>query len=121
MLLQCLSGISQKDIIYGSSYQSFCKKGVFKNFAKFTGKYLCQSLFLHKNAGLPQTCNFFKKEALAQVFSCEFCKVFRNNFFYRTTPVAASVNNTPSALHICFPGKVSQDGSELVVWCCSAK
>ena len=77
--------------------------------------------FLHKNAGLPQTCNFFKKEALAQVFSCEFCKVFRNTFFYRTTPVAASVNNTPSALHICFPGKVSQDGSELVVWSCSAK
>ena len=23
----------------------FCKKGVLKNFAKFTGKHLCQSLF----------------------------------------------------------------------------
>ena len=29
----------------------FCEKGVLKNFAKFTGKYLCQSLFLNKVAG----------------------------------------------------------------------
>ena len=26
----------------------FCKKGVLRNFAKFTGKHLCQSLFFHK-------------------------------------------------------------------------
>ena len=30
----------------------FCKKGVLRNFAKFTGKHLCQSLFLNKVAGL---------------------------------------------------------------------
>ena len=30
----------------------FCKKGVPRNFAKFTGKQLCQSLFLNKVAGL---------------------------------------------------------------------
>ena len=28
------------------------KKGVLKNFAKFTGKHLCQSLFFNKVAGL---------------------------------------------------------------------
>ena len=28
------------------------KKGVLGNFSKFTGKHLCQSLFLNKNAGL---------------------------------------------------------------------
>ena len=34
----------------------FCKKGALRNFAKFTGKYLCQSLFLNKVAGLrPET------------------------------------------------------------------
>ena len=27
-----------------------CKKGVFKKFAKFTGKHLCQSLFFNKVA-----------------------------------------------------------------------
>ena len=29
----------------------FCKKGVFRNFVKFTGKQLCQSLFFNKVAG----------------------------------------------------------------------
>ena len=35
-------------------------------------------------------CNFIKKETLAQVFSCEFCKISKNTFFYRTLLVAAS-------------------------------
>ena len=34
----------------------FCKKGVLRDFAKFTGKHLCQSLFFSKVAGL-QACN----------------------------------------------------------------
>ena len=29
-------------------------------------------------------CNFIKKETLAQVFSCEFCEISKNTFFYRT-------------------------------------
>ena len=33
--------------------------------------------------------NFIKKESLAQVFSCKFCKISQNTFFYRTPPVAA--------------------------------
>ena len=63
----------------------FCKKGVLGNFAKFTGKHLCQSLFFNKVAGLRpatllkkklwHTCNFIKKDTLAQVFSCEFCEI----------------------------------------------
>ena len=43
---------------------------------------------------LPQACNFFKKEALAQVSSCEFCEISKNTFFYRTPLVAASVDPT---------------------------
>ena len=36
-----------------SSHQSrFVRKGVLSNFAKFTGKHLCQSLFFDKVAGL---------------------------------------------------------------------
>ena len=31
-----------------------------------------------------------KKEALAQVFSCEFCEDFKNIYYYRTSLVAAS-------------------------------
>ena len=28
-----------------------------------------------------QVCNLIKKEALAQVLSCEFCEIFKNTFF----------------------------------------
>ena len=66
----------------------FCKKGVFRNFAKFNEKHLCQSLFFNKVAGL--SCNFIKKEILVQVFSCEFCEISKNTFFDRTPLVAAS-------------------------------
>ena len=38
-----------------------------------------------------EACNFIEKEILAQVFSCEFCKIYKNSFSYRTPPVAASV------------------------------
>ena len=34
---------------------------------------------------------FLKKETLVQGFCCEFCEFFKNTFFYRTPPVAASV------------------------------
>ena len=50
----------------------FCKKSVPRNFAKFPGKDLCQSLFFNK---------VFEKETLAQVFYCEFCEISKNTFF----------------------------------------
>ena len=34
---------------------------------------MCQRLFLIKSQAL--VCNFIKKETLAQVFSCKFCKI----------------------------------------------
>ena len=34
----------------------FSKKGVLRNFTKFTGKHLCQNLFFNKFAGLRQRC-----------------------------------------------------------------
>ena len=35
-------------------------------------------------------CNFIKKETLAQVFYCGFSEIYKNNFYYRTSVVAAS-------------------------------
>ena len=47
---------------------------------RFTGEYLCQSLFFDKVAGLrPGT--LLKKETLAQLFSCEFREICKNTFF----------------------------------------
>ena len=37
------------------------------------------------------------KETLAQVFSCEFCKMFKKTFFYRTPPAAATVMHSLKA------------------------
>ena len=66
----------------------FCKRGVLRNFTKFTGKHLCQSLFFNKVAGLrPAT---LLKKTLAQVFSCEYCEIYKNTFLQRTTLMAAS-------------------------------
>ena len=66
----------------------FCEKVVLRNFAKFTGKHLCQSLSFNKVAGA--ACNFIKKETLAQAFSCEFYEMSKNTSFYRTPLVATS-------------------------------
>ena len=55
----------------------FCKKGVLRNFAKFTTLR-------------SQACNFIKIETLAQVFSSELCEISKNSFSYKIPPVAAS-------------------------------
>ena len=54
--------------------------GAFKNFAMFTGKYLCWSLFFNKYAGL-KACNFFKKILQHKFFSVKFAKFLRTPFF----------------------------------------
>ena len=30
-----------------------------------------------------KACNFIKKDNLAQLFSCEFCEISKNTFFYK--------------------------------------
>ena len=37
-----------------------------------------------------QSCNFIKKETLAQVCSCKFCKIFKNTFFTEHLRMTAS-------------------------------
>ena len=49
--------------------------------------FLCSAI---KNTKSLKTCNFIKKETLAHVFSCEFCKISKNNFLYGTPQLAAS-------------------------------
>ena len=59
-----------------SRLEVFCKKGVLKNFAKFTGKHLCQSLFFNKR---PAT--LLKKRLWHRCFPVNFAKFFRTHFF----------------------------------------
>ena len=80
-----------------------------ENFAKCSGKHMRQSVSLNFQVGVTQlpehsfefckifgtayfchrrccikkskACNFIKKETVAQVFSCESCKIFKNFLF----------------------------------------
>ena len=45
---------------------------------------LCVYLSWLLSRKILKACNFFKKETLILVFSCEFCKVFKNPFFKDT-------------------------------------
>ena len=73
------------------------KKGMLKNLAKFTGNHLCWSLFLNKTVDL-KPATLFKKETPTQVFSCKYYEIFKNSFFYRTHPVAASASTVPLSI-----------------------
>ena len=44
--------IAAFDVNRRSRRKVFCKNGVLRNFAKFTGKHLCQNLFFNKVPGL---------------------------------------------------------------------
>ena len=59
------------------------KKGVLRNFTKFAGKYLCQSLFFKKIAGLtPAT--LLKKRLWHRCFLVNFAKILRAPFSQNT-------------------------------------
>ena len=46
-----LQKVFRHEISRSSFLEVFCEKAVLRNFAKFTGKHLCQSLFFNKVAG----------------------------------------------------------------------
>ena len=50
--------------------------------------------------------NFIKKEALAQVFYCQFFKMSKNTFSYRTPPVAASGKHSKLKIKDIFNKKI---------------
>ena len=72
-------------ILYRTSHQRyFVRKGVFRNFTKFTGKHLCQSLFFNKVAGLrPPT--LLKKRLWHRCFPMNFVKFLRTPFLQNTS------------------------------------
>ena len=66
---------------WSSHQRCSMKKGVLRNFAKFTGKYLCRSLFFNKAAGLEA---FIKKRFWHRCFLVNFAK-FRRILFSQDT------------------------------------
>ena len=82
----------------------FCKKGVLKIFASFTGKHLCWSLFLIKLHAF--RLQLYSKKTPAQAFSSEIRNNFRNTYFKEnmwTTTFEYYYNKD------CFLGTVKSD------------
>ena len=61
-----------------SRQEVFCKKDVLRNFAKFTGKHLCQSFFFNKVAGL-RLAALLKKKLWHRCFRVNFAKFLRTS------------------------------------------
>ena len=97
----CFCSLFPKSRIRNSCPVVFCKK---RNFAKFKGRHLCESLFFNHVAVL-RPATLLKKETLAQVFSCEFCENSYNTFFHKTLLVAASQGLADIIFHV-FSSKV---------------
>ena len=74
----------------------FGKKDVLKDLAKVIENTCARVSFITK----------LQADTLTQVFSCEFCKSFKNTFSYRILPVAAYLidlivneNRRPEVVH----------------------
>ena len=57
----------------------FCEKGVLRNFAKFTGKHLCLSLFLNEVEGL-RPAALFRKRLGHSCFPANFVEFLKTPF-----------------------------------------
>ena len=102
--------ISSKFIIaklftgYRSSQQRrSIKKGVLKNFAKFTVKHLCQSLFFNKVVGL-RPATLLKKRLWQRCFLVNFAKFLRTPFLENTSGrlLLRLLNSLPTVLAFHF-------------------
>ena len=67
------------DMVRTSRPEVFCKKGVLRNFVKFTGKHLCQSFFFNKVAGL-RPATLLKKKLWHRCFLVNFVRFLRAPF-----------------------------------------
>ena len=70
----------------------FYKKGVLRNFTKFTGKHLCQSFFFNKVAGL-RPATLLMKRLWHRCFPVNFVKVIRTSFLQNTSGRLLLKNN----------------------------
>ena len=69
---------------FSSSLPSSVKKDVLRNFAKFTGKHPCQSLFFNTVAGL-RPVTLLKRRLWHNDFPVKFVKFLRTPFLQNTS------------------------------------
>ena len=71
-------------IIRSSHRRCSVKKGVLRNFAKFTGKHLCQTLFFNNIAGL-RPAALLEKRLWHRCFAVNFAKFLRTPILQNTS------------------------------------
>ena len=77
----------QTTLSRSSRLQTLFKIGVLKDSQIHRKTTALESVF-NNVAGL-KARNFIKKVTPTQVLSCEYCRIFKSGYFYRTPPVAA--------------------------------
>ena len=80
-----------KNVKQMKSFADVLQNRCSKNFANFTGKHLCWSLFLKRLQRWGSAA--LSKRDSTHVFSCQVWEIFMDTFFYRTSVVAASGDN----------------------------
>ena len=83
-----LMGLLKRNV-KSSRSEVFCKKGVLRNFTKFTGKHRRQSLFFNKVAGL-RPVTLLKKRLQRRCFPVNFYEIFKNTYFVEHLGTVAS-------------------------------
>ena len=99
--------------ISSSSHQRCSmKKGVLKNFAKFTRKHLCQSLFINNVAEL-RPATLLKKRPWHRRFPVNFAKLVRIHFCRPPSLVASPFHATVISSYLHTPLKTSENHQEI--------
>ena len=102
------SSTSKTFISRSSRLEVFRKKGVLRNFAKFTGKHQCKSPFFNRVAG-PRSAPLLKKRLWYRCFPVNFVEFLRRLF----------LQNTSRRLVLTFPktARLSQNVTSLLTQC----
>ena len=120
-LVQCywISLLSSRYFVWdsndrGNHPEVFCKKLLLEISRSSQKNNYVRVPFLIKLQAQAQACNFIKTETLIKVFCCEFCKISKNTFSYKTPPVAASVTKQQKA-ELLMSSNIYNDAREFEV------
>ena len=73
------------------NWNSFWKKKKYRKFETLLVAHATPYYSRSSHRRCSEACNFIKKKTLAQVFSCEFCRISKSTFFTEHLQVTASV------------------------------
>ena len=88
------------NIIYSHKISLLVRYGRDNQTVQNSQKDISASLFFNRLRA--QACNFVKKGPLVEVFSCEFCGIFKNTFFNEHLWTTSSYSRTLFHGYLCI-------------------